>query len=386
MVHGAASATGRRTSCQNCIRQKLKCSRLPPCDSCNSKGVECVFLNLSSNSISNWSTSTINPAESIPVASALSPSGSSISEHRPESLIQASISLYELSQSDNTLQVQQPQIVLDNIQQQYQQSPRLNGSLDLLEPSMVPPALDDMPQFQPEMIDLQDDRTLISSGNNLGNASSMDFANFGWDLSAPWGIDWLGVHHELPLSPEALSHPVPFCQSVDPLHTALADALQLTSAGPSTSAWSSTNLPHTSGHSLAATNPNIPASHERRSSQSSSIANTTLMESINSILSKPCLALDRTSSEHSAAILHLEKMISIFFAENYPGLPVMHRATWDIAKCPTHLISALACLGSTKYHRKKGLDEESSLLAKICFRHLTAAVGHFVLVSHMDSC
>ncbi|KAF1817166.1 hypothetical protein P152DRAFT_478193 [Eremomyces bilateralis CBS 781.70] len=66
-------------------------------------------------------------------------------------------------------------------------------------------------------------------------------------------------------------------------------------------------------------------------------------------------------------------MVTIYFAEFYPGLPVMHQATWNIAKCPTHLIAALACLGSTKYHRKKGLDAESSMLAEICFRHLNEA-------------
>jgi hypothetical protein len=58
----------------------------------------------------------------------------------------------------------------------------------------------------------------------------------------------------------------------------------------------------------------------------------------------------------------------------------MHKPTWELLDHPSHLIAALACLGSTSYHKKQGLDEESILLAEICLHHLNRTVSRVILV------
>ncbi|KIW22529.1 uncharacterized protein PV07_12407 [Cladophialophora immunda] len=228
-------------------------------------------------------------------------------------------------------------------------------------------------QFDPTLTGLQPHDLLMDQP--LTPARQLDFRlyDFDWDSFAPWGIDWLGLDQDSSLTQSALPQPDPTWQSANsPALLSLQPAQQLPVAeGPST-------IPLSSVNGLSPPTPvdqrsNMSSYPGRRIVQSPSTTAPNLLESVGAVLSKTRLPSDISTPQHGAAVRHLEKLVNIYFAEFHPNLPVMHKPTWDISKSPTYLIAALACLGSTSYHKKRGLDEETSLLAEICLRHLNKA-------------
>ncbi|OAP55258.1 hypothetical protein AYL99_10231 [Fonsecaea erecta] len=235
-----------------------------------------------------------------------------------------------------------------------------------------PQAQGEVYQFDSTLTDLQPHDLLMEQP--LTPARQLDFRlqDFDWDSFAPWGIDWLGLDQGSSIQ-AALPQLDPSWQSGNsPARPRQQETQQLPVVeGQST-------IPMSSVHGLSPPVPvdqrsNVSSYLERRPIQNPPTSTPNLLESVSAVLSKMRLPSDISIPQFSAAVRHLEKLVNIYFAEFHPNLPVMHKPTWDISTCPTYLIAALACLGSTSYHKKRGLDEESSLLAEICSRHLNKA-------------
>ncbi|KIX96158.1 uncharacterized protein Z520_07936 [Fonsecaea multimorphosa CBS 102226] len=269
--------------------------------------------------------------------------------------------------------INQQMIPLRDTQYQTSDFEPASHAFQLPRSPSEPPAQGGPYQFDSTLTDLQSHGLLMNQPLTSARQLDVRLQDFDWDSFAPWGIDWLGLDQDSYLMQAALPHPDPAWQSGNsPAQLSLPQSQQHPVAErPST-------IPLSSVDGLSPPVPvdqrsNVSSYLETRPLQSPSIPGPTLLESISAVLSKTMLPSDINIPQYSAAIRHLEKMVNIYFAEFHPNLPVMHKPTWDISKSPTHLIAALACLGSTSYHKKRGLDEESSLLAEICFRHLNKA-------------
>lgn len=80
-------------------------------------------------------------------------------------------------------------------------------------------------------------------------------------------------------------------------------------------------------------------------------------------------------------ITFLGDLVKTYFAEFHPSFSIIHIPTWQIEKCPTALLAAIACIGAT-YSTADGSQEVASILAEISQRSLFWMVG--VLFCHLE--
>lgn len=228
--------------------------------------------------------------------------------------------------------------------------------------------------FDTTLMDLSQDIGIADHLPPPGDGIDLEDLGFDWNFHPPWGTDWIGLDQDVSIAQTMFPQPLCLEPSMDPssqTSPALPQQLDLAQAS---------GMPLSTGS--ASPGPQMDTRQRsydssprlRRPGVGSSSKEADLLEGISAVLSNETLPTEISLPQHSTAILHLEKLINIYFAEFHFNLPAIHKPTWDIMKCPTYLVAALACLGATSYHKKGGLDDESSLLAEICSRHLNKAV------------
>lgn len=370
MIHGIHLVKIKKTSCQNCVRQKLKCSRSNPCDSCASRGIECTFECAPSPPDADVTTSHQQaPAET--QQSFRSPNGAPISDHCSGNL---TTNLNGVTrQSQNPIDFESLRYVeshLDGDQQQYHAAyPAAMEPRSCLLSASTKSPFEHLAQLQSTVTEPSGhDNISTFSGDVLGAEVSID-----WDAFAPLGIDWLNDDQLLPIHNDtAQDMPPSLGQPMNgPRSSTFPEVDLLTNSNcPPLPPQVEDIRPLNEMQGRNCTYTNGPATVRQSQKSFSTSLDSTVTTCIRNALSGPYLPLQMDL----LTLQHLESMISVFFAEFYPGLPVMHRATFDIRKCPTYLIAALACLGSTKQNCKKGLDDTSIMLAEICSQHLNDTV------------
>jgi hypothetical protein len=89
------------------------------------------------------------------------------------------------------------------------------------------------------------------------------------------------------------------------------------------------------------------------------------------VLSSPLIPslTDSSALEVLPAIGFLREQVKTYFAEFHLILPMLHVPTWQIEKCSSALVAALACIGAT-YSNTEGSQAIASLLAEITQRSL----------------
>jgi hypothetical protein len=358
MVHGVRSAKTKRTSCENCVRQKIKCSRSIPCDSCSSRGLSCDFEQPpnspqtrpeahSRDTIegrNSGSTSLHNQSDAVPS-----------SENVPTDLSPE----LQLAQNQYSTVSQSLPYAVESVAQPDAYSSLLETDLGLPDLSTEQIAITGLEEGSQSMRRPNQPLDVYGSHEDLN-----------WNGFGTWGIDWLSGDQLLPrqTAEPQFTH-VPFGQSMDALTAAaFAEAARLADNSCSGVSQSGNNMRDLLSAPADQTASHVPGVMQS-TLQGDMIQQTT--ETIRSALRGQQLPPDMDS----AALRHLERMVSTFFTEFYPGLPVMHPSSWDITACPTYLIAAIACLGSTKLHGKKGSDQDSVMLAEVCSRHLNDLVS-----------
>lgn len=404
LIHGKASTSsdGRRISCQNCIRQKLKCSRSSPCESCFSRGVECSFR---TSSASHDLGPTETPIHSLDLNEHQSPGfpAHTTSLNASPRVPVSSISPIRLALSSDGRDVAHPltdlplvsehppseaqdMISSNDVQSNSPQRSSVDNDFGLF--SLPPESLtqQDLYQYDSNSMNMQPNGALMAQFSDTRGDTHLDTNNLDWDALLSWGTDWLGFDVEATITHTTLAQPNSMWQSIEsPTKATSPPSLpQRPTENSMVFLFPDRDVPAAPlqqsqpTHGEETRSPN----RDRRASNCSSTGEPSLLASLSAILFKSRLPSEITSPQYAAAVLHLERLITVYFAEFHANLPVIHKPTWDIMKSPTHLIASMACLGSTSYYKEKGLDNVSSLLAEICLRHLNKSVRDNALHTH----
>lgn len=398
LIHGNASTntTGRRSSCQNCVRQKLKCSRTLPCASCVARNIDCSFQ-LSRINEQRASPKCRDAPHEIdgarrpsgsesPLADGVysheqlqssAPSASSLRSHsnggrNKDCPIRLTAPMNsQISSGEHPASVSDDQCPTAQFAMFSNESYFLSPPLELLSQDLMP---DDE-----RLREMQQDDGLIPELPDDGGDASIDTNSFEWDSFPPLGLgtDWLSWH----VNPSAndaileapnevwpqseLSHQIPPCPSAVQ-RLSLVEMMCSDAGSPAL-----ITQPNFQNLNQAS---KFPVQERSPASTSISIPQTSLLESLTAILSSQTLPEDFASEPYTIGRLHLDKLINVYFTDFHANLPVIHRPTWDTSKAPAALVASMACLGSTSYHKQKGSDAVSSLLADLCLRHLREMV------------
>src|SRR4051794_16043918 len=98
---------------------------------------------------------------------------------------------------------------------------------------------------------------------------------------------------------------------------------------------------------------------------------TSTVKDLIRVLSAPLIPSlnDSPALEALPAVAFLSQLVTTYFAEFHPALPIVHVPTWRIERCPSALLAAMACIGAT-YSTAEGSQEIAALLAEITQRTL----------------
>ncbi|KAJ6083052.1 hypothetical protein N7467_007187 [Penicillium canescens] len=98
---------------------------------------------------------------------------------------------------------------------------------------------------------------------------------------------------------------------------------------------------------------------------------TSTVKDLIRVLSAPLIPSlnDSPALEALPAVAFLGQLVTTYFAEFHPALPIVHVPTWRIERCPSALLAAMACIGAT-YSTAEGSQGIAALLAEITQRTL----------------
>jgi hypothetical protein len=115
--------------------------------------------------------------------------------------------------------------------------------------------------------------------------------------------------------------------------------------------------------------------------------NRDTLHSLIELLSSPFLpSLDETLDIHiMPAIVLLKQFLNLYLTEFNSVIPMIYVPTWDISKCPTVLLAAMACIGAGFSDAEGSLELQASL-SEISLQTLSWLVSTMAIYAFLFPC